>query len=87
MTAEALDQHLAGVSIFTMASGDLPEVTKLFLYAVDTLGRVLLCQCVIDRGSRVATATIKAATEPPINGFWDVFQARLAPPRPPVSLI
>lgn len=78
VTAEALDQHLAGVFIFTMASGDLPDVTKLFLYALDTAGNVLLCQCVIDRATRVATATMKAAAQPPIDGFWSVLQARLA---------
>ena len=31
--AEALDAHLSSASIFTIASGDLPDMTKLFIFA------------------------------------------------------
>ena len=38
--AERLDAHLSAASIFTIASGDLPDMTKLFVFAQAAPGSV-----------------------------------------------
>lgn len=57
-TAE-LESALAGVKISALASGDLPDLLKFFLYAQDLDGDMYLVQALVHKAARRMDVTIK----------------------------
>ena len=51
---------LASLHVHTMASGELPDSIKFFVYARDSKQALYLCQCIIDKKAPKADLTIKA---------------------------
>ena len=87
-TAEVVDVHLAQHKVFTMASGDLPDSVKLFLYAqrqpvnggaATGESGIFLCECTLTPSTRAASAVVKAAPRDAaeIPAFWGIVQASL----------
>ena len=56
---DLVDAMLASLHVHTMASGEMPDCLKFFVYARDSAGALYLCQCIIDKRSPKADLTIK----------------------------
>mmetsp|Transcript_14975 Transcript_14975/g.19431 ORF Transcript_14975/g.19431 Transcript_14975/m.19431 type:complete len:829 (+) Transcript_14975:21-2507(+) len=64
VNADACSEHLnQSASIFTMASGDMPDTVKLFLYAESTSNELFLSECTITVSTSQAEIVIKTAPE------------------------
>lgn len=90
-TAEVVDAHLAQHQVFTMASGDLPDSVKLFLYAQRRPASgergIFLCECTLTPSTQVANAVVKAAPSDAaeIPAFWALVQTALGALPAPTS--
>ena len=61
-----------------MASGELPDQVKFFVYARDTRSALYLVQCVIDKASPKADLTIKVEGDGDASFVAGVIQTALA---------
>ena len=72
-----LEGALATRSIMTLASGDLPEMIKMFLYAQDLQGHKYLVQALVHKGIRRLDITLKTdakgglGIDDPVKPFID----------------
>ena len=85
-TAEAVDAHLALHKVMTMASGDLADSIKLFLYAQEAGGSaVFLAECTVTPSTGAVQAVLKTAPGDvaKLRPFWALLKAGFAALPPP----
>ncbi|KAH8073748.1 hypothetical protein JL720_10818 [Aureococcus anophagefferens] len=75
---DMVDAMLASLHVHTMASGELPDQVKFFVYARDTRSALYLVQCVIDKASPKADLTIKVEGDGDASFVAGVIQTALA---------
>ena len=73
-----VDAMLASLHVHTMASGELPDQVKFFVYARDTRSALYLVQCIIDKTSPKADLTIKIDGDGDADFLASVVQQALA---------
>jgi hypothetical protein len=80
-TAE-LEAGLARLRIATLASGDLPDSFKFFLYAQDLEGDMYLTQALIHKAAKRMEVTVKTEASPtpttdPVEAFVEVISTAM----------
>jgi len=75
---DMVDAMLASLHVHTMASGELPDQVKFFVYARDTRSALYLVQCIIDKASPKADLTIKVEGDGDASFVAGVIQTALA---------
>mmetsp|Transcript_47830 Transcript_47830/g.65137 ORF Transcript_47830/g.65137 Transcript_47830/m.65137 type:complete len:818 (-) Transcript_47830:405-2858(-) len=71
--AGVLDALLSKQKVFTIASGDLPDRTKLFIYAQSENGTsTFLAECNVMKPSNIASVTIKTDDTASVDAFWNI---------------
>jgi hypothetical protein len=76
ISADVCSEHLTSkASIFTMASGDMPDTVKLFLYGESTSNGLILCECTLTISTAQADIVVKSGPEHAhdIPNFIDLF--------------
>ena len=75
---DMVDAMLASLNVHTMASGELPDMIKFFVYARDTRNALYLVQCIIDKTSPKADLTVKIEGDGDPTFVADIIKQALA---------
>mmetsp|Transcript_38636 Transcript_38636/g.66952 ORF Transcript_38636/g.66952 Transcript_38636/m.66952 type:complete len:158 (-) Transcript_38636:276-749(-) len=62
-TQAMFEERLQSHKIYTMASGDLPDMMKFFFFAKDTSGQTFLVQCIAQKQNSTVNIVVKTTSE------------------------